>query len=172
MYNCSIITVYTVYTYPSFTAPTAENTVGETEQAMDRRKARETVMELLFEQEFNKESTPEDALRLAQDTRELQTDKYVEAVYFGVLDHLEQIDALITARAIGWKTKRMTKVSLSVLRIAAYEMKFCEDIPFTVSINEAVELSKKFDDDKAPAFVNGILNGIAEDLGLKSAPKA
>lgn len=135
---------------------------------MDRRKARETVMELLFEREFNKDQSPEEGLRLAEGSREFETDKYVERVYFGVLDHLEEVDALITARAIGWKTKRMTKVSLSVLRLATYEMKYCEDIPFTVSINEAVELTKKFDDDKAPAFVNGILNGIAEDLGLKN----
>ena len=124
-------------------------------------------MELLFEHEFQSECNPEEVLRLAEDSREMESDKYVEGVYFGVLEHLDEIDALITARAIGWKTKRMTKVSLSVLRIAAYEMKYREDIPFTVSINEAVELSKKFDDEKAPAFVNGILNGIAEDLGLK-----
>jgi len=51
-------------------------------------------------------------------------------------------------------------------------MKYCEDIPFTVSINEAVELSKKFDDEKAPAFINGVLNGIAEELGLKDTADA
>lgn len=129
-------------------------------------------MELLFEQEFKKDVTPEESMRLAQDSRDLETDKYVEGVYFGVLDHLEEIDALIASRAIGWKTKRMSKVSLSTLRIATYEMKYCEDIPFSVSINEAVELCKKFDDEKAPAFVNGVLNGIADDLGLKGTEKA
>jgi len=134
---------------------------------MDRRKARETAMELLFEREFNKEQIPEDELRLAEDSREIETDPYVEGVYFGVLEHLPEIDDRIAARSIGWKTKRMTKVSLSILRLAVYEMKYCEDIPFTVSINEAIELSKKFDDDKAPAFINGVLNGIAEDLGIK-----
>lgn len=125
-------------------------------------------MELLFEREFNKDLMAEDELRLAEDSREFESDAYVEGIYFGVSEHLEEIDALITARSIGWKTKRMTKVSLSILRLAVYEMKYCEDIPFTVSINEAIELSKKFDDDKAPAFINGVLNGIAEDLGIKS----
>ena len=81
-------------------------------------------------------------------------------------------DVLIAARAIGWKTSRMTKLSLSVMRLATYEMQYCEDIPFTVSINEAVELSKKFDDEKAPAFINGVLNGIAEELGLKDTADA
>lgn len=134
---------------------------------MDRRKARETVMELLFEKEFNKEISAEDSYRLAEEVRELEEDKYLQSVYFGVLDNSEELDALISKRAIGWKTKRMTKVSLTLMRIAAYEMKYCEDIPFSVSINEALELCKKYDDEKAPAFLNGVLNGIAEDLGLK-----
>ncbi len=134
---------------------------------MDRRKAREAVMGLLFEKEFNKEESAEEVFRLAEDAREIENDKYLTETYFGVLDNLEEIDALISSRSIGWKTNRMTKVSLSVMRIAAYEMKYCDDIPFSVSINEAIELCKKFDDDKAPAFVNGVLNGIAEDLGLK-----
>ncbi len=124
-------------------------------------------MELLFEKEFNKDVAPDDIYRVAEEIRELDSDKYLYDTYFGVIDKAEEIDALIGARSIGWKTKRMTKVSLSVMRIAVYEMKYCEDIPFNVSINEAVELCKKFDDDKAPAFVNGVLNGIAEDLGLK-----
>lgn len=129
-------------------------------------------MELLFEHEFKKDEDPAEAIRLAEESREAETDAYVETVYFGVLDKLEEIDALISSRAIGWKTSRMTKLSLSVMRLAIYEMKYCDDIPFTVSINEAVELSKKFDDEKAPAFINGVLNGVAEELGLKEANDA
>ncbi len=139
---------------------------------MERRKAREAVMELLFEHEFKKDENPADAVRLAEESREAETDAYVEKVYFGVLDHLEEIDGLITGRAIGWKTNRMTKLSLTLMRLASYEMKYCDDIPFTVSINEAVELAKKFDDEKAPSFVNGVLNGVAEDLGLKGTGNA
>ena len=140
---------------------------------MERRKAREAVLELLFEREFKKDEDPALTVRLAEENREAKTDEYVERVYFGVIDHKDEIDAQITSRAIGWKTNRMTKVSLTVMRIAVYEMKYCEDIPFTVSINEAVELTKQFDDEKAPSFINGVLNGVAEDLGLKGeAPKA
>ena len=95
-----------------------------------------------------------------------------ESVSQQVFDNLEEIDALISSRAIGWKTSRMTKLSLSIMRLATYEMRYCDDIPFTVSINEAVELSKKFDDEKAPAFINGVLNGIAEELGLKDTGDA
>ena len=135
---------------------------------MERRKARETVLELLFEQEFKKGEEAENTVRLAEEVRKIEIDSYVERVYFGVLECLDTIDELIASRSIGWKTNRMTKLSRSLLRLAVYEMKYCEDVPFSVAINEAVELSKKFDDEKAPAFINGILNGIAEDLGLKS----
>ncbi|MBE6636391.1 MAG: transcription antitermination factor NusB [Ruminococcaceae bacterium] len=140
---------------------------------MERRKAREAVLALLFEREFKKEEDPALTVRLAEENRDIKADDYVERVYFGVMDHRDEIDGLITSRSIGWKTNRMTKISLTVMRIAVYEMKYCEDIPFSVSINEAVELTKRFDDEKAPAFVNGVLNGVAEDLGLKGdAPKA
>lgn len=136
-------------------------------KAMDRREARKHALELLFEHEFRKDEDASDIYRTAEDIRELETDKLTEKLYFGVLEHLAEIDGLISVRAVGWKTGRMSKVSLSVLRIAVYEMNYCRETPFPVAINEAVELTKTFDDDKAPAFVNGILNGIAEDLGLK-----
>ena len=125
-------------------------------------------MFLLFEREFKPGEDLSATVRMAEDCREAETDDYVEDVYFGVSEKMSEIDALITARAIGWKTKRMSKLSLTVMRIAVYEMKYRGDIPFTVSINEAVELTKTFDAEKAPAFVNGILNGVAEDLGLKT----
>ncbi len=135
---------------------------------MDRRTARETAFQLLFEREFRKDEAGEDIIRAAGEAREAECNRYVEQVFFGVAEHQKEIDELIASCAIGWKTTRMTRVSLSILRIAVYEMKYCPDIPFTVSINEAVELTKKFDDDKAPAFINGILNAAAERLGLKN----
>lgn len=135
---------------------------------MERRKAREAVLQLLFESEFHKEQSPDEIYRTAEEARQIISDKYLQDTYFGVCENIEAIDDIISKRSIGWKTSRMTKVSLCIMRISVYEMKFCSDIPFSVSINEAVELTKKFDDDKAPAFVNGILNGVAEDLGLKA----
>lgn len=134
---------------------------------MKRSEAREAVFLLLFEHEFKKDEEATLAVRLAEQVRGLEADDYVEKVYFGVIDNCDEIDGIISARAIGWKTRRMNKAALIVLRIAVYEMKYCDDIPYSVSINEAVELSKKYDDDKAPAFVNGILNNVATDLGLK-----
>ena len=123
---------------------------------MERRKAREAVMELLFEKEFNHDVTAEETYRLAEESRELEDDKYLTNTYFGVLDNLTEIDDVISQHAIGWKTKRMSKVSLSVMRIAVYEM-MNTDVPFSVSINEAVEIAKTYDSPSASGFVNGIL---------------
>ena len=71
------------------------------------------------------------------------------------------IDALLEETSKGWKTSRMGKVELTILRLAVYEMKFDEDIPEKVAINEAIELSKKFGGDDAPGFVNGVLAKLA-----------
>ena len=73
------------------------------------------------------------------------------------MNHKEEIDEKINEVAKGWKTQRMGKADLSILRLAVYEMKYDEEIPVNVAINEAVELAKKFGSDDSPAFVNGIL---------------
>ena len=71
---------------------------------------------------------------------------------------------MIGKHSKGWKTERMTRLSRSVLRLCVYEMLFEKDIPYSVSINEAIELTKKFDDEKARPFVNGILNSVKNEL--------
>ena len=90
---------------------------------------------------------------------------YMENKYALVKEHLEEIDALLNEKSAGWKTKRMSKVDLNILRLAVYEMKYDEDVPVKVAINEAVEISKSFGGDDSASFVNGILGKIArEDL--------
>ena len=87
------------------------------------------------------------------------------------LEQIKKIDELIGANSNGWKTHRLTRLSRSVMRLAVYEMLFCEDIPYSVSINEAIELTKKFDDPKAKAFVNGVLNSIKSALEAEGKTK-
>jgi N utilization substance protein B len=72
------------------------------------------------------------------------------------------IDVIIDERSTGWKTSRMGKVELTILRLAVYEMLFDEDVPVTVAINEAVELAKKYGGDDTPAFINGVLAKVAK----------
>ena len=74
-----------------------------------------------------------------------------------IIEHMAELDALIDEKSTGWKTNRMAKVDLAIIRLAVYEIKFEDDIPTKVSINEAVELAKKYGADESGAFVNGVL---------------
>ena len=136
---------------------------------MTRRQARETIFELLFETEFDGERLPEQVLALAREDREIGEDAFVESAYLGTLEHRAVIDVLLSKFSKGWKTDRMSRVSRAVLRLCTYEMLYCDDIPVNVSLNEAVELTKKFDDPKARAFVNGVLNSIKNEIEQKGA---
>ena len=89
---------------------------------------------------------------------------YVKKVYFGVLDKTDDIDSKISKAAVGWSLLRLTKGVLTIMRLCVYEMTSLDDVPKRVALNEAVELAKKYDDDNAPAFVNGVLNNIAKTL--------
>jgi N utilization substance protein B len=125
-------------------------------------------LELLFETEFKKDERAEDIFELAVSNRELTVEagSYIKDVYFDLLDKLESIDSMIGECASGWRTDRLSKLSRSIIRLCVYELMYRDDIPASASINEAVELSKKFDDpdSKARSFVNGVLNGVKNRL--------
>lgn len=131
---------------------------------MTRKEARKAVFELLFESGFRSDEKPFDIYEISSENRELDNDVYVRGVFFGVLENLELIDETIGKHSHGWKLDRISRVSRTVLRIAVYEMLFLNDIPARVSINEAVELCKSFDDEKARPFVNGVLNAVKNSL--------
>ena len=136
---------------------------------LKRKEAREEAFRLLFETEFQQDPDPVMIYGLAVKTRELSDDAYVKDVYFGVREHLDEIDELFAKYAKGWKPERISPVSRSAVRLSIYEMLYREDVPNTVSINEAIELVKKFDDPSARAFVNGILNGVKDELLAKDS---
>lgn len=139
--------------------------------AINRHEAREAVFELLFETEFRRDEDHKAIFETSVEHREIEVDSYINDTYFGVLSHLDQIDALINRHSNGWKTTRISKVSRSILRLCVYEMLYCRaEIPESVSINEAVELCKKFDEEKARSFVNGVLNSVKNEiLGAENA---
>ena len=119
---------------------------------------------LLFEQEFRAGETPEEIYEISLDNREIEDDEYLRRVFFGTNENLSQIDEMIGKHAHGWKTERMSRVSRALCRIAVYEMLFEKDIPAPVSINEAIELCKKYDEEKARRFVNGVLNAVKSEI--------
>lgn len=131
---------------------------------LKRKEAREIVVGLLFETEFRADESSKEVFATSTENREIPQDEYIERAYFGVCENKEMIDGLIGDCAKGWKTHRLTKLLRSVMRLAVYEMAFENDIPNSVSINEAIELTKKFDDPKARAFVNGVLNAVKDKL--------
>ena len=131
---------------------------------MRRREQREHIFKLLFMTEFNSEEEMSEQLSLYFDSLEELSEKdqeYMRAKYNHVLEHLEEIDTILNETSKGWKTKRMSRVDLNALRLAVYELKFDEDVPTGVAINEAVELVKRFGGDTSGSFVNGILGKIA-----------
>ena len=133
-----------------------------------RRAAREVILTLLFETEYHKDETPETIYARAVEARDIDPkDSYIRKEYLGIMAHLPTIDSLLSRHAKGWRTDRLSHVSRAVLRLGAYEVVYAEKIPAPIAINEAVELAKKFDDPKARAFINGVLNAIKNELEEK-----
>lgn len=155
--------IKTVYSFTDETE-TVRKVFGTLMASMTRKEAREEAFRLLFETEFRGEETPDSIYALSTDNREVAENAYIRTVYFGVREHLEEIDAIIMRHSKGWKTARITPVSRSAIRLCIYEMLYMEDIPAAVSLNEAIELVKKFDDAKVRAFVNGVLNGAKDEI--------
>jgi len=140
---------------------------------MNRRNAREIALCLIFDFGFNTEEKPEELLELYLEyfqvdenkdkdiSEKIRNDAFISKVYFGVSEKLGELDEIISKHSANWKLERVSRVSLSILRLALYEMRYMDDIPTEVSINEAVELAKKYDHDDGYTFINGIL-GAAE----------
>ena len=143
---------------------------------MVRTELREHVFKMLFQVEFNRPDEMPEHLRLYFESLEHATDRdqeYIRTKYEKVIPLIPEIDALINAKSTDWKTKRMDKVDLAILRLAVYEMKWDPDIPTGVAINEAVELAKRFSGEESPAFVNGVLGRLAgrQDEPVSRGPK-
>ncbi len=126
---------------------------------MTRKMAREEAFILTFEKAFNDAPT-EEILELAADVRGLEADDYIKTVFRGIFENLSDIDNEISGNAVGWKIERISKTALSVLRLAIFEIKYMDDIPEAVSVNEAVELCKKYATKEDASFVNGILSTV------------
>ena len=147
------------------------------DKKMARRKARESVFELLYETEYQPDTSPEEIYALSCENRDIdEADKYIRRTYFGAKEQQERLDILISRHAKGWKTNRLSRMTRTILRLGTYEMAY-GNLPAPVAINEAVELSKKFDDPtrepgRTPAyvFINGVLNAIKNDLAENGIP--
>ena len=127
---------------------------------MSRREIRENVFKMLFRVEFHDEEDMNEQLSMFEEELAHLNEEdlnYIKEKFNKIIENIDSIDAEINDKSKGWKTSRMGKVDLSIIRLAVYEIKNEDAIPVKVSINEAVELAKKFGTDDSASFVNGVL---------------
>ncbi len=127
-----------------------------------RRKSREIAIQILYQLEIN-ETDIDDAVSTYWDAYDPSPDlkEFSSHILKGVFRHRKEIDSLISKTSNHWSLRRMPPVDRSILRAAIFEILYCPDIPIKVSIDEAIELAKKYGTEKSSAFINGILDKIA-----------
>lgn len=129
---------------------------------MSRKSAREAAFKAIFEIPFHSDETPDEIIDFLVENQKDELTSGSDKAYFKEVtsicfDNLEEIDSKISSHLKDWTLERISKINLSVLRLAFCEINYMEDIPYQVSINEAVEVAKKYGDDDSPSFVNAVL---------------
>lgn len=138
-------------------------------QHEERTLARKHALQLMYQGEIL-EKAPRELIENAQLVPETQgLDEYALILLDGTKEKLEAIDELIDSASDNWTLDRMPVVDRSLLRLTTYEMRYVDDVPVSVSINEAVNLAKEFGGDDSPRFINGILGRIATQLESEQA---
>ena len=135
-----------------------------------RRVGRENAVQALYAIELSP-AQPREAIHLFWESDRFKpaAKAFATELLSGILDKSAELDARISAKSPNWSISRMSKIDLAIIRLAAYELIYREDIPKNVTINEAIEIAKKFGSEESPAFVNGILDEIARTLPDKRA---
>lgn len=130
---------------------------------MKRHEMRKSAFILVFEKIFI-DDTIDDIIQNAEDSELFAVSKDCRVLFEKTVANTENIDELISENLVGWNISRISKVSLAILRLAICEMLFCEDVPVSVAINEAVELAKEFTTPEDANFINGVLGSISKKL--------
>ncbi|MBV1085863.1 transcription antitermination factor NusB [Listeria monocytogenes] len=126
---------------------------------MKRREAREKALQALFQIELNEMSLDQAIKNIMED----EQDAYMEKLVEGVMANKAEIDAIIEPNLDNWRIDRLSKVDLSLLRLSVYEIKYLDDVPNRVSLNESIEIAKIYSDEKSSKFINGVLANIAPE---------
>ncbi|EAD2911030.1 transcription antitermination factor NusB [Listeria monocytogenes] len=126
---------------------------------MKRREAREKALQALFQIELNEMSLDQAIKNIMED----EQDDYMEKLVEGVMANKAEIDAIIEPNLDNWRMDRLSKVDLSLLRLSVYEIKYLDDVPNRVSLNESIEIAKIYSDEKSSKFINGVLANIAAE---------
>ncbi|ECW1544059.1 transcription antitermination factor NusB [Listeria monocytogenes] len=126
---------------------------------MKRREAREKALQALFQIELNEMSLDQAIKNIMED----EQDDYMEKLVEGVMANKAEIDAIIEPNLDNWRIDRLSKVDLSLLRLSVYEIKYLDDVPNRVSLNESIEIAKIYSDEKSSKFINGVLANVAPE---------
>lgn len=137
---------------------------------MKRREARQQAFVLVFEQSFTHDGM-EQIIDTAEAVMGKPVDEFAARLALGTEEKLPVIDEKIAGNSRGWKLERLSKVSLAVLRLAIYELLFEQEIPVGVTINEAIELAKRYGGEEDAPFVNGVLGTVAKECGPNQPAK-
>ena len=133
-----------------------------------RTRARELALQFLYQLDLRGDDLlPEAKSFVRGEERDSETVRFALRLVQGTVDHRTEIDRTIQGVAQNWNISRMAVVDRNVLRLATYELLHCDDIPPKVAINEAIELGKRYSTEQSGAFINGILDRIRKDRGLK-----
>lgn len=132
-----------------------------------RHQARKDALQILYQLDMNGSLSVPQAIAHYEKlyTKEGgRVDEYVEKLVNGVREHLKELDNEVASQSENWKMERMATVDRNILRIGVFELKFCDDVPATVTINEMVEVAKEFGAEATPSFINAILDKLKDKV--------
>lgn len=137
-----------------------------------RRKARELALQVLYQMEVTHDPAPTgpDSFWGHFPSRPASRD-FAQRLVAGTVEHRAEIDGSLAEAAENWKLDRMSRVDLTILRLATYELLYCPDIPLRVSIDEAIEIGNRYGSDDSPTFINGVLDRVAHANGLEESER-
>lgn len=133
---------------------------------MTRKEERELAFTLIFEKIFNDDLTVEEIIKNAVEARLIEENVFACSLAQLTYDNRDEIDIIISENSVGWKIERLPKVTLAIMRLAFCELLYVPSVPTGVTINEAVELAKKFASQEDASFINGILGKYVRENGL------
>jgi N utilization substance protein B len=130
-----------------------------------RRRSREFALQVLYQLEITKQDALEAMVQLRENfSPEEGEDEFTKRIVLGVMEHRQEIDRLIEERSENWRLERMTIIDRNILRIAIFELLYCSEIPPKVTLNEAIDLGKRYGSDESGSFINGILDRIQNEV--------
>ena len=134
-----------------------------------RRRSRESALQVLYQWDMTQQDARKGLVHFKEHfSLKEESDPFLDLIVQGVLTHCQEIDRLIEQYSEHWRLGRMAPIDRTILRIAIFELLYCEEIPPKVTLNEAVDLGKQFGSDESGSFINGILDRILNEVVQKS----